>query len=84
MTITCHLNHLEARCRERGYLLAESMSCIINREGETITVDTDHHAYPRDRNPSPSEQAVINRRLDATIGQTLEHGCGCSPPANVR
>ena len=84
MIFGIRLDLLRKIARERGYPLDDAMACIVNRDGDTITVDTDHPAYPRDRNPSPAEQAIINRRLDATIGQTMEHGCGCSPPANVR
>ena len=60
MTIICQLHHLESRCRQRGYPLAEAMACIIGRAGDTITVDTEHPAYPRDKNPSPAIQAVIS------------------------
>ena len=77
MIYKCSMTFLEALAGRRGYKLAEARACIVNREGETLTVDTDSPAYPRDRNPSPAQQAVINTRLDATIGQTLEHGCGC-------
>ena len=80
MTITCQLHHFEARCRQRCYPLDEAMACIVNRSGDTITVDTDSPAYPRDRNPSPAEQARINQRLDAGAEAMHEAGCGCSPP----
>ena len=49
--ITCHRSHLEARCRERGYLLAEVMPCVVAQAGDEWTIDVDHQAYPRQRQP---------------------------------
>ena len=45
--IRCRLRHLEARCRERGYTLDEVRPCIVSEDGDTITVDETHPAYPR-------------------------------------
>lgn len=44
--ITCHRSHLEARCRERGYTLAEVMPCVISQDGDLWTIDETHAAYP--------------------------------------
>ena len=49
--ITCQLKHLAARCRQRGYTLDEVRPCIVGEDGDTITVATDHPAYPRDTKP---------------------------------
>jgi hypothetical protein len=45
--IACHPKHLAARCRERGYTLDEVRPCIVSEDGESITVDETHPAYPR-------------------------------------
>lgn len=45
--IKCSLSHLEARCRQRGYTLDEVRSCIASQDGDQITVDETHPAYPR-------------------------------------
>jgi hypothetical protein len=45
--IRCRLAHLEARCRDRGYTLDEVRACIVSQDGDTITVDETHPAYPR-------------------------------------
>lgn len=45
--IRCERRHLEARCRERGYTLDEVRPCIVAEDGDTITVDELHKAYPR-------------------------------------
>lgn len=47
--ITCHRSFLEARCLERGYTLDEVMPCIVSEDGDTITVDETHPAYPRQK-----------------------------------
>jgi len=37
------------------------MACIIARDGDTITVDTDHPAYPRAR-PGTDVPAFVDNR----------------------
>ena len=49
--ITCTRKHLAARCRERGYTLDEVAPCIVSQDGDTITVDESHPAYPRKFKP---------------------------------
>jgi hypothetical protein len=49
--IACHRPHLAARCRERGYTLDEVRACIVSQDGDTITVDIDHPAYPAKPKP---------------------------------
>lgn len=41
----------EARCRQRGYTLDEVRPCIVSEDGDQITVDVDHPAYPREPKP---------------------------------
>jgi hypothetical protein len=45
--IRCHIHHLEARCRQRGYTLDQVRPCIVAQDGDQITVDETHAAYPR-------------------------------------
>ena len=45
--ITGHRYQFEQRCRERGYTLDEVRPCIVSEDGDTITVDETHPAYPR-------------------------------------
>jgi hypothetical protein len=49
--ITCHRNHLAARCRQRGYTLEEVRPCIVSEDGNQITVDETHGSYPRTPKP---------------------------------
>jgi hypothetical protein len=52
--ITGRRSSFEARCRERGYTLDEVRPCIVSQDGDRITVDVDHPAYPRRRKPGVS------------------------------
>jgi hypothetical protein len=45
--IVCHIANLLARCEERGYTLDEVRACIVAQDGDQITVDEHHKAYPR-------------------------------------
>jgi hypothetical protein len=82
--IRCRLHHLEARCRERGYTLEQVRACIVSQDGDTITVDETHPAYPRAK---PGLGDMVAAGLDA-IGVTKERvqavaskvgikDCGC-------
>lgn len=56
--ITCRRHHLEYRCLQRGYTLEEVRGCIVSEDGDTVTVDVDHPAYPRVARPSPEPTIV--------------------------
>jgi hypothetical protein len=78
--ITCPLLHLLQRCRERGYTLDEVRPCIVSEDGDLITVDETHPAYPRAR---PGLGDMVAAGLSA-IGITKERvsklaggDCGC-------
>lgn len=43
-----------ARCRERGYTLDEARACIVSEDGDMVTVDETHAAYPRSTKPGAS------------------------------
>ena len=79
--ITGRRESFEARCRERGYTLDEVRPCIVSQDGDTITVDETHAAYPRAR---PGLGDMVAAGLSA-IGVTKERvsravggDCGCS------
>lgn len=59
--ISCKLHHLEARCRERGYKLDDVLPCIVSRDGDAITVDTDHAAYPREPRPGHAMPSLLTK-----------------------
>ena len=79
--ITGRRDSFEARCRERGYTLDEVRPCIVSKDGDTITVDETHPAYPRAK---PGLGDMVAAGLSA-IGVTKERvsravggDCGCS------
>jgi len=78
MIYKCSEKFLAEMAAERGHTLEEAMACIVNRDGNTITVDTDSPAYPRDRNPSRDEQSAVWKRVEAGA-EGMKRDC-CSPP----
>lgn len=58
--ITCKRHHLESRCRARGCTLDDVRACIVSEDGDTITVDETHEAYPRAKSPPSLAQKAIN------------------------
>jgi hypothetical protein len=93
--ITCHRRHLLARCRERGYTLDEVRPCIVSEDGDQITVDETHPAYPREPKPGfakPKNQPAKPdsptsgpgtelKALLATIGIVASPTCSCNKMA---
>lgn len=71
----------EARCVERGYTLKQVRSCIVSEDGDTITVDETHPAYPRFRKPGLGDYVsrclswfgITKERVSAVVGGD----CGC-------
>jgi hypothetical protein len=79
--ITCAVHFLESRCRERGYTLAEVAACIVSRDGDTITVDETHDAYPRAK-PSPAGGAGTElKKMLGRIGIRSSPSCRCNARA---
>jgi hypothetical protein len=79
--IVCHRHHLEQRAAERGYAWQEVAACIVSQDGDTITVDETHVAYPHAR---PGLGDMVAAGLSA-VGITKERvsklvggDCGCA------
>jgi hypothetical protein len=80
--IRCHLRHLEARCRQRGYTLEQVRPCIVTQDGDQITVDETHPSYPRERKPGLGDMVaaglaavgITKERVSKAIGKP----CGCA------
>jgi hypothetical protein len=82
--ITCRLKYLEARCRERGYTLDQVRACIVSQDGDKVTVDETHPAYPRKKlglggmiKAGLSAIGITEERVSKAIGKP----CGCSKRA---
>ena len=78
--IRCTLDHLKARCRERGYTLDDARACIVSQDGDQITVDEAHAAYPRQRRAAGPGAELT--KLLARIGITAKPGCSCKRHAS--
>jgi hypothetical protein len=87
--IACHRPHLAARCRERGYTLDEVRACIVSQDGDTITVDETHPAFPRTPKPGfvPQPPAPTHgpgtelKKLLKKVGITASPNCSCNARA---
>ena len=80
--ITCHRRHLFERCRERGYLLAAVMPCVVSRDGPVWTIDENHPAYPRAPKPAGAGGAGTElKKLLGRIGIRSSPSCGCNARA---
>ena len=84
--ISCRIGHLEQRCRERGYTLEEVQACIVSQDGDTITVDETHPAYPRAR---PGLGDMVASGLSAIgitkerVSKAIGRPCGCGERAEI-
>jgi hypothetical protein len=92
--ITCHRKHLIARCVERGYTPDEVRPCIVREDGDQITVDVDHPAYPKRPKPSakprpPKVEEVGHgpgtelKALLKRVGIVASPGCSCNTRAKL-
>ena len=79
--IRCRVSHLEFRCRQRGYTLDEVQPCIVSQDGDNITVDETHPAYPHARPglgdmvaSALSAVGITKERVAAAVGKP----CGCA------
>lgn len=92
--ITCHRTHLLVRCRQRGYALDEVRACIVSEDGDRITVDVDHPAYPKKPKPGfvpdvsqkrlpPPGPGTELKALLKTIGIVAKPNCSCNKRAQI-
>jgi hypothetical protein len=82
--IRCRLHHLEQRCRQRGYTLEQVRPCIVSRDGDQITVDETHPAYPRAKPglgdmvaAGLSAVGITKERAQAVATAVGVKDCGC-------
>ena len=83
-----------SRIRRRGYTMDEVRACIVSEDGDKITVDINHPAYPRaprrtKGQPHPYKQQILIqsgpgtelKALLAKIGIHASPTCGCNKMA---
>ena len=61
--ITCSRGYLLERCEQRGYTLDEVRACIVSEDGDTITVDETHPAYPRPK-PTDAPPSLLQKAMN--------------------
>lgn len=78
--IVCKHRTLEAHCRVRGYTLDEVAACIVSRDGDNVTLDETHPAYPRPRKGLGDHVADGLAAVGITkerVSKVLGRDCGC-------
>lgn len=78
--IVCHRHHLEQRASERGYSWEQVQRCIVSQDGDTITVDETHPAYPHARPGLGDMMATGLSAVGITkerVSKILGRDCGC-------
>lgn len=78
--IVCQRRHLQQRAAERGYTWEQVEPCIVIKDGDTITVDETHPAYPHAKPglgdmvaSGLSAVGITKQRVSAIVGGD----CGC-------
>lgn len=77
--ITGNRSFFESRCRQRGYTLDEVRACIVSDDGEFVTVDELHPAYPRATHgpTSGGPGAELHALLRDWMGIVPNDDCPC-------
>jgi hypothetical protein len=94
--ITGHIKDFTARCVQRGYTLKEVCACIVSEDGDQITVDVNHPAYPREpkpgfvkpkatpRTPPPTHGPGVElKKLLSLVGIVATPNCACNARARM-
>jgi hypothetical protein len=61
--ITTHRKHLEQRCQQRGYNLADVMPCVVSQDGDQWTIDVEHPAYPHKQPGTPDKPPSTTKKI---------------------
>lgn len=82
--ITGSRQKFEQRCRHRGYSLEDARACVVSEDGDTITVDETHPAYPRARSglgdmiaAGLSSVGITKERVQKVAKAVGIKDCGC-------
>lgn len=84
--IRCRREHLEQRCRQRGYAYEDVAACIVTAHGDWLEVDETHPAYPREKQ-KPGLGDMVSAGLAAVgitperVSKVLGRPCGCKKRA---
>jgi len=92
--ITTTTKYLLQRCSQRGYTLEEVRPCIVSEDGDQVTVDETHEAYPREAKPGfvppqakppapTSGPGTELKKLLSLVGITATPNCSCNARART-
>jgi len=59
--ISCNRLHLAERCAQRGYTIDEVLPCVISKNGDIWTIDTNHPAYPKTARPNAPKAKILTK-----------------------
>lgn len=76
--ISMHRSRFAALCRDRGAGIDAAMACVVSQDGDRLTIDERHEAYPRRGlgdmvAAGLSAVGVTKDRVEAVVGGP----CGC-------
>lgn len=74
--ITCHKKFLLFRTLTRGYTLNEVKPCIVSEDGDMVTVDETHEAFPRTARPQSVAATTLASPPPASGKPGPSHGPG--------
>lgn len=78
--IHCQPEHLEERCRERGYTLEEVMPCVVSKGPDGWVVDESHPQYPREKRCLAGTEL---KGLLSLVGIQATPNCTCNAKARA-
>lgn len=93
--ITCDVRHFIQRCAQRNCALHEAMPCVIHRDGDMWTIDTDHPAYPKTKReveplvyaPTQPSSCLAGTELKKLLKKwfniTATENCSCNARATT-
>lgn len=74
--VVCHRQFLESRCTQRGVPIDSVMACVVKADGDVLSIDTSHPAYPSAAVRAPSarrtSQPPVARVATPTKGPGTE------------
>lgn len=90
MIIEAHKNYFLARCAERNYAIEEVEDCIVSKNGDIWTINTEHPKYPKHK--KTIEEIVENmqngpgtelKKILQYIGIKSSENCSCQAKAKI-
>jgi len=81
--ITGPVTQFQSRLDQRGYTWDEVEPCVVSRDGDLITVDETHYAYPhlRSQQPEPAGPGTELKKLLGWFGIVASEDCTCNSKA---